>query len=134
MKVMISALLLFSVAAFAETVRSPQIRAIIAQEIESAEWVWSGGQSTDELGSIWHTPYVSDEGDDNGHPESYEFDVTKSIDRDGDGAADILNVTVSVPCGTEYDESELSGTCEVTAKKSAGKWSAQVKSCECESN
>lgn len=111
-------------------VKSALIRQLIANAVDNEEvWTWAAGDDAEELGQIWWRSYSKEDGD----PASYTFEVVNAPeDRDQDGRTDALNTLVSLPCGTEFDESELSGSCEVRVEKNVGLWEAVSTVCTCE--
>lgn len=116
-----------SAVAFAEPLRSKFLRDLIGSEIdETAGWGWNSAAAEETQGSIWSLKY-------DGDADRFEFEVLRSEDFDKNGAIDWMNVSVYVPCGSEYDESELSGTCDVNIKKYPSGWKVTKAECECDS-
>ena len=109
--------LFFSLLATADQVIPKELEEEIARTIEARDW------STEELGQVWITSYFShDDGTGyivKGQPESWSFARTGE------------NIDVGFTCGSEYDESELSGSCSVSAKKSGNKWQVAIFESDC---
>lgn len=117
--------LMTSAPIFAENLKSEGLKKLVAAAIQQYAEDWE----TQDLGSVWIVSYF-DRRDGSGsvqpgRPEDYSFQVSS-----GSGG---LTVDVEFPCGSEYDESELMGSCRVELEKTpVSRWSAVVRSCSCE--
>jgi hypothetical protein len=107
-----------AVPAFAAPVKSSQVKNVVAQAIETYAEDWE----IEDFGAVWIVSYFKNV--EGGNPTTFEFNVTRAT-------ANSLTVDVNFICGTDVDESELEGNCQVLAKKSKGQWTAKVKSCTC---
>jgi hypothetical protein len=105
----------------AEEILSDSIQAAIGNEVENATQDWQS--ENEEVGSIWVWSYAENK-------DSYSFEIKKSV------SDSHMIVDASFVCGTEYDESEFYGSCEVEVMKDnkSQEWVAIIDSldkCSC---